>query len=77
MHKFIVKNCPAFTSNGECRIDYKYPTHYVGICKNYTDCVIKITIRYCKDNIYDDYGEVQNYKAYYDILQLFDIQEAE
>lgn len=68
MSKYIVKNCPCYTSKGGY---YDCWANQDTWCENVTDCVTKQVIDYCLD---------QNLKydtTACDILDLFDIEEVE
>lgn len=75
-NKYIVKNCPCYTSKGGY---YDCWANQDTWCENVTDCVIKQVIEKCKENLssLETYIDIRSYECtmLQDILNLFDIEE--
>lgn len=82
--KYIIKNCPNKPS--DCKAIYGWCGKEKNHCQNVEDCITKLVIKKCQDVLgYVDYKtyfirnnhslKQEAYKALYDILQMFDIEE--
>ena len=85
MNKYIIKNCPCFTINGEafnsckCKDSSSINGIHQEFCKDILDCLLKRIVELCKENYTSDDNVFDISKKIFAlrILDLLEIEEVE